>query len=217
MKKAIYILAIIFIILCGATALFMFIFKEPGIGLLFIILSSVGIIPLALFKPTKENKFTPTLKNKCKFSTYCFHMDGLPNVIIDTPCIIGVNPESGEPLCINTTSGIIQNFSINLCQIMNIGIKTESEIIEQNKNVIGRGIVGGLLFGGLGAIIGGISGTGTKKKRINHKYLIINYKNSSEELCVMSFKVFDSKGLNNLIGYIGGYVNQNSNNSNISL
>lgn len=40
----------------------------------------------------------------------------------------------------------------------------EYETIEKDKSVIGRAIVGGLLLGPVGAIVGGMSGIGTKKE-----------------------------------------------------
>lgn len=111
----------------------------------------------------------------------------------------------------------MSNFSVSLSQITNAEVKTESEVIEQNKSVIGRGIVGGLLFGGLGAIIGGMSGTGTVKRYRNHRYFIINYRNFSGDLSVVSFQIPFSMGLNNLVNYICGYINKNTNNRNVSL
>lgn len=35
----------------------------------------------------------------------------------------------------------------------------------EDKSVIGRAVVGGLLLGPLGAVVGGISGVGSKTKR----------------------------------------------------
>lgn len=44
-------------------------------------------------------------------------------------------------------------------------LETEHDIVEKNKSVVGRAAVGTLLAGPLGAIIGGMSGVGTKKKK----------------------------------------------------
>ena len=38
-----------------------------------------------------------------------------------------------------------------------------------------------MLFGGIGAVVGGISGTGTKAKKERHFYFIISYKSSAGE------------------------------------
>ncbi len=63
---------------------------------------------------------------------------------------------------------------LSLNQITNVFYGTETEIIEKNKSVLGRAAIGSL-FNPLGAVIGAVSGVGTKKKKVNHTYLIINY------------------------------------------
>jgi len=70
---------------------------------------------------------------------------------------------------------------LNYSQITNAAVVREQEIIEIDKSVVGRAIVGGLLLGPLGAEIGGISGVGKKKKTKYSCYLIINYIPSASE------------------------------------
>lgn len=53
-------------------------------------------------------------------------------------------------------------FILDVDEIEAIDILTEEEA--KNKSVIGRAIVGGVLFGGVGAVVGGLSGVGQKKK-----------------------------------------------------
>lgn len=53
-------------------------------------------------------------------------------------------------------------FILDVDVIEAIDILTEEEA--KNKSVIGRAIVGGVLFGGVGAVVGGLSGVGQKKK-----------------------------------------------------
>lgn len=81
--------------------------------------------------------------------------------------------------------------SLKFSQIVAIEQVTETEIIEQSKSVAGRAITGGLLFGPLGAIIGGASGfVGKKRKRKVASYLVINYRAAkSEEIKVISLKI----------------------------
>ncbi|MCL2492537.1 MAG: hypothetical protein FWF33_00635 [Clostridiales bacterium] len=61
-------------------------------------------------------------------------------------------------------------------------IKKEIEYQQKNKSVVGRGIGGGILFGPVGAIVGGMSGLGTKTKvkktktKITDYYFIVNYR-----------------------------------------
>lgn len=66
-------------------------------------------------------------------------------------------------------------YRIHNSQIISLEKTTESELIKMDKSVIGRAVVGGLILGPLGAIIGGISGIGTKEKISEKNYLIINF------------------------------------------
>ena len=54
------------------------------------------------------------------------------------------------------------DFILDVDDIESIDILTEEQA--KNKSVIGRAIVGGVLFGGVGAVVGGLSGVGQKKK-----------------------------------------------------
>ncbi len=74
-----------------------------------------------------------------------------------------------------------QEIKLNYNQITDVFYGLETEIIEKNKSVIGRAVAGGLLFGGVGAIVGGVSGTGTKEKKERHFYFIISYTSSTGE------------------------------------
>lgn len=74
-----------------------------------------------------------------------------------------------------------QEIRLNYNQITDVFYGLETEIVEKNKSVIGRAVTGGLLFGGVGAVVGGISGTGTKTKKERHFYFIISYTSSAGE------------------------------------
>lgn len=76
--------------------------------------------------------------------------------------------------------------SVEYADITNAEVLTETT--EENKSVIGRAVVGGLLLGPVGAVVGGISGTGKKEK--NNYYLRITYSNGNEEKTVI-LKSFD--------------------------
>ncbi|MBE6068836.1 MAG: hypothetical protein E7211_14235 [Clostridium lundense] len=52
---------------------------------------------------------------------------------------------------------------------------TEKEILEKQKSVGGRAVVGGLLLGPLGAIVGGMTGLNNKKETQIKNFVVINY------------------------------------------
>ena len=66
-------------------------------------------------------------------------------------------------------------------QITDVFYGLKTEIVTTGKSVIGRGLAGGLLFGGVGAVVGAVSGTGTKEKKERHFYFIISYTSSTGE------------------------------------
>lgn len=82
---------------------------------------------------------------------------------------------------------------IHYSQIISVEEIKGSEL--KDKSSIGRAVIGGVVFGYLGAIIGGMSGIGTKN--VNLYYLIINYwdisnkqKSSISITCKISSKRF---------------------------
>lgn len=64
---------------------------------------------------------------------------------------------------------------LDINKITSAKILTRKEIEEKGKSVVGRALVGTLIAGPLGTIVGGMSGLGTKKKKKNVRYFIINY------------------------------------------
>lgn len=76
-------------------------------------------------------------------------------------------------------------------QIDSVGVVSEKEVLEQGKSVVGRAAVGALVFGPLGAIIGGISGTGSKKETSTRNFFVINYHPavSPQEVKAISFEI----------------------------
>lgn len=74
-----------------------------------------------------------------------------------------------------------QDVSLKYSQITDVFYGLQTEIIQTGKSVIGRALAGGLLFGGLGAVVGAVSGTGTKEKKERHLYFIISYTSSAGE------------------------------------
>jgi hypothetical protein len=74
-------------------------------------------------------------------------------------------------------------------QITGVNVVSEKEIIEKSKSVTGRAVAGGVLLGPLGAIVGGMSGIGSKQKSETHYFIVINYKSRAEEIKVLSFEI----------------------------
>ncbi|TPG71140.1 hypothetical protein EEL31_23720 [Brevibacillus laterosporus] len=87
------------------------------------------------------------------------------------------------------------------------------QILEYEKSVIKRALIGGLITGGIGAIVGGLSGIGTKKKVQELVYLSVEFVNKNEQEQALLFAVADpsltvqgtlnqmSKKFNKIIGY----------------
>ena len=80
----------------------------------------------------------------------------------------------------------------NYDQIVAANVITEKEIIESDKSVVGRAVVGGVLLGPLGAIVGGMSGIGNKTKSNTHYFMVINYKSNTGETKILSFEIVGS-------------------------
>ena len=67
------------------------------------------------------------------------------------------------------------DYSIAYEAIEGIDVHTEEEFIEKQKSVIGRAVVGGVLFGPLGTVVGGMSGIGTKQKKERKDIATVTY------------------------------------------
>jgi hypothetical protein len=98
--------------------------------------------------------------------------DGRENVILKIP--------SGQVNVILFTHGLqitsgLKFYPIHNSQVISLKRTSHEELAKKDKSVIGRAVVGGLILGPLGAIVGGMSGIGSKEKFINKNYFIVNY------------------------------------------
>ena len=66
-------------------------------------------------------------------------------------------------------------------QIKDVVYTSDIQKVSKSKSPIGRAVAGGLLFGGVGAVVGAVSGTSTKTKSEYHFYVIINYTSKDGE------------------------------------
>ena len=78
-------------------------------------------------------------------------------------------------------------FKIPLENIIETMVISQKEIVEKNKSAVGRGLVGGLIFGPAGLILGGLSGVGTKTKAEYNKVYIVSYVGSDGEVKNITF------------------------------
>jgi hypothetical protein len=84
--------------------------------------------------------------------------------------------------------GNMQPYELKLSQVRAAVNRSEQEIVEKGKSVVGRALIGTLLVPGLGTIVGGMSGIGTKQKKgKENNYLIINYIDAQGDLKGITF------------------------------
>lgn len=81
-----------------------------------------------------------------------------------------------------------QETTLNYSQITDVFYGLHTDIVKVTKSSIGRAVAGGLLFGGVGAVVGAVSGTGTKDKKERHFYFIISYTASTGEEKFIQFE-----------------------------
>lgn len=99
----------------------------------------------------------------------------------------------------------MKTYRIPTERLLSADIVTDNLFAEKNKSVIGRGIVGGLLFGPAGALLGGLSGLGTKQVQSGSDIpLIIAYANKDGEIQNIVFGVAAHKA-NELRNFISEF------------
>lgn len=94
-------------------------------------------------------------------------------------------------------------------QLIDCATIHDEMVTEKDKSVLGRAIIGGVLTGGIGAIIGGMSGIGTKKNKKKTHYLVINYKSKDDEVKVLSFRMDGLVNLGEFAYTLRNRINQN--------
>lgn len=73
-----------------------------------------------------------------------------------------------------------QTFELNYDKVTAIKAARKTDLVQKNKSVIGRGVVGGVAFGGVGAVVGALSAVGGKKATKGN-LLIIYYKPDEQD------------------------------------
>lgn len=142
-----------------------------------------GIVTFFLLKPTateKQKKMDKREKQADRLKTCTMkHVNGLP-IAEGIDCNITLADDRYI-----FTSGTM-NFELEKSKITDMCIKTDKEIQQQYVSSVGGAVGGAVLFGPLGAIIGGRAKKKTVKEDI-HQYLIITYQ--SDEIKYLGFDI----------------------------
>lgn len=110
------------------------------------------------------------------------YLMGLEQFEADT--IVKIVIVDGKFIIKNSDLSKVKEFNLN--DIKSIKPLSDDTITEKEKSVIGRAVVGGLIFGVVGAIVGGMSGIGTKRE-IKTEYFIKVTFNDNNELLLAPF------------------------------
>lgn len=164
---------------------------------LFVTLGIIMIVfTILLFRPTKKdkqkksermNKYQDSLKI-CTMK----HVNGLP-IAENVNCKITSTDDKFV-----FSSGTM-NFELDKSKITDMCIKTDTEIQQQYISSVGGAVGGAVLFGPLGAMIGGRAKKKTIKNEV-HRYLIITYQ--SPEIKYIGFEI----GFN--MAFANAYINE---------
>lgn len=77
-------------------------------------------------------------------------------------------------------------FELPYAKLTDISVKTDTEIQKQYVSSVGGAIAGGMVFGPLGAIVGGRA---KQKKTTESTYYLIFTYNSNNQICYVSFEI----------------------------
>jgi len=84
------------------------------------------------------------------------------------------------------------NVTLRYNKISAVKLTSSKEIQQKSKSVGGRAVLGGIVLGPIGAIVGGMSGIGSKQENIVHNYIVINYLNNLGEIDVILLDICNS-------------------------
>lgn len=138
---------------------------------------------MGLFKNKSNNLSCPLI-----------HLEGLP-LAAQTSCIISL---TNDALIIETMNSK-QRFELNISQVITIQQNANRQVTEKKKSVVKRGIAGNMLFGSTGAVVGGLSGLGTKEISQLVYDLTIVYTTNKNETNTLIFRSLNHNVCNNII------------------
>lgn len=105
-----------------------------------------------------------------------------------------------------------QPVSLPFKRIYNVELFSENETVEKSKSVIKRGIAGALIAGPVGAVVGGMSGIGSKTKTQTRRGLAIDFVTANGDRSLIFETVgatYDAEGFAvELLACVRKYVNR---------
>lgn len=97
---------------------------------------------------------------------------------------------------------VVNTFKLDVERIISLDIVSEENYEEKQKSVIGRGIAGSVLFGEVGLLLGGLSGTGNKQKKVINHFFVVSYFDKENDVKTLIFKnVFNISDCESIIEY----------------
>lgn len=136
--------------------------------------------------------FTKKNKNGDRSVNLSF-IDGIPGYGRGTAIALSIEKDKNYLTIRPRAFKHLPEVSIDMDRLVGVTVANEKEILEKEKekSVVGRAVIGGVLLGPLGAIVGGMTGIGSKttSKTTSKNYIIINYKSLNDELKILSFEI----------------------------
>ncbi len=151
---------------------------------LFIVCTVLDIVFIVLYRNSKyyyrKKQEEDKQKERAVKTLSAAHQAGLP-LAVGAACTI--IKENGKFLILAGGN----EFSLKKEKITDICVKTDVEIQTQYVSSAGGAVAGGMLFGPLGAMVGGRA----KQKNTStvEYYLIFTYRSNSNEICYASFRI----------------------------
>ena len=133
----------------------------------------------------KKNNNKPLFSDL--FSLVEAHANLRENIVYTVQCF-------EEYLVIRPCVGPKNEAILQYSQITDVSVHTETEVIEKKQSAVGRAVVGGLLFGGAGAVVGAVS-AGTKQKKNIHARVLISYISQTGETNTITLETGNSLSL----------------------
>lgn len=159
-------------------------FPDDVSTVLFLFISILIMGVLFSFGMNHSRKIKEKLKEyQANEHHYAVHLHGVPHVSKGMPADLFLTDQKIIIECEK------KKFELDLDRITAAEALRKTDLLQKDKSVIARGVIGGVLIGPLGAIIGGMSGIGKKNKKGD--YLVLNYKSVDDgEVKVI---IFDMK------------------------